>query len=78
MDLLRKLIKQPCLLHWKLTYGFSELLPAAVPINRKINGVNLKLNMIIRLLMTQSSLVFQLKHLLSYETFFLINRGLFI
>jgi hypothetical protein len=26
MDLLRKLIKQPCLPHCSLTYGFSDLL----------------------------------------------------
>jgi len=78
MDLLRKLIKQPCFQHGNLTNGFSELSPVNVPINRKINGVSLKLNMIITLLMTLSSLVVQLEHQLSYETFILINRSLFI
>jgi len=72
MDLLRKLRKQPCLPHCNLTYGFSELSPADVPIYRKINGVSLKLNMIIRLLMTQSSLVFQLKHLYHMKHFFFL------
>ena len=73
MDLLRKLIKQPCLPHCNLTYGFSELSPAAVPINRKINGVSLKLNTIIKLFMTLSSLVFQIKHHLSMKHFFLLT-----
>jgi hypothetical protein len=76
MDLLRKLIKQPCFQHGNLTNGFSEFFPGNVPINRKINGDSLKLNMIIKLLMTLSSLVFQLKHHLSYETFFLISSSL--